>query len=142
MKLTLILLKGLFLIQLFCSFSSVDVFLSDFTYTDNGEQKLSEDCVLGVWNYTMTNAATPYEKGVIFITKSKDSYEVAVKIQNGMLTGQDVIVNKETVHFNVNIAGLERVSFALLVKDNKMMGESYSPTGTSQISGIRQLPGR
>ena len=142
MKLTLTLVKGIFLIQVFCSFLSVDFFQFDFAYANNNEQIMYGDSVLGVWNYTMTNVASPYEKGMIFITKNEDSYEVAVKIQNGMLTGQDVVVDNESIHFNVNIAGLERVTFALVVKDDKMMGESYSPTGTSQILGVRHLPGR
>lgn len=142
MKLTLTLVKGIFLIQVFCSLLSVDFFQFDFAYADNNEQIMYEDSVLGVWNYTMTNVASPYEKGMIFITKNEDSYEVAVKIQNGMLTGQDVVVENDNIHFNVNIAGLERVTFALVVKDDKMMGESYSPTGSSQILGVRQLPER
>jgi hypothetical protein len=40
----------------------------------------------------------------------------------------------------MNIAGLERVSFVLLVDGNRITGESYSKNGSSQIIGSRKYP--
>ena len=103
---------------------------------------IDKDVVLGVWNCSMTNVSSPYEHGVFFITKQGETYDVVVQFSNGMLSGQDVIVEEEHIKFNLNIAGLERVSFVMLVKGNRIIGESYSMKNSSQISGVRQLPVR
>ncbi|WP_286815127.1 hypothetical protein, partial [Maribacter sp. UBA849] len=59
-----------------------------------------------------------------------------------MLTGQDVVVKDNGINFNVNFEGLKRVSFVLVVENDKIVGESYSAIGTSEIFGVRQLPGQ
>ncbi|PHN94139.1 hypothetical protein CSC80_01950 [Maribacter sp. 6B07] len=128
------------------------VVLYSFTTTENYPYKnsvaketialISTDSVLGVWKYTMTNVDAPYEKGMFFITQKGDSYDVAVKLGTGMLTGQDVVVKDNGINFNVNFEGLKRVSFVLVVENDKIVGESYSAIGTSEIFGVRQLPGQ
>jgi len=128
------------------------VVLCSFTTTENYPYKnsvaketialISTDSVLGVWKYTMTNVDAPYEKGMFFITQKGDSYDVALKLGTGMLTGQDVVVKDNGINFNVNFEGLKRVSFVLVVENDKIVGESYSTIGTSEIFGVRQLPGQ
>ncbi|WP_405410223.1 hypothetical protein [Maribacter sp. Asnod1-A12] len=142
MKINLNLFRGILLILVFCSFSSVKSFESDIFFQQIKAKSFSNDSVLGVWKYTMTNVDVPYEKGIFFITKKGDLYDVAVKLGTGILTGQDVIVQNSTINFNVNFEGLKRVSFVLTVKDDKIMGESYSAIGTSEILGVRQLLGQ
>ncbi|MGO4918143.1 hypothetical protein [Maribacter spongiicola] len=140
MKFTHLILQGALLILAFCSFSSVKLDVTETTSQQLIEQTVVNDAVLGVWNYRMSNVDAPYEKGVFFITKNKDFYEVAVKLSTGILTGQDVVASDKGINFNVNFEGLKRVSFVLMVEEDKIMGETYSAIGTSDILGVRQKP--
>jgi len=106
------------------------------------ERLVSGESVLGIWNYTMINVESSYEKGVLFISKNENTYDVVIKYPEGIYTCQDVIIDNDRVNFNVNIAGLERVSFVLMVEGDLIIGESYSTSGSSQIKGTRQLPVR
>lgn len=108
------------------------------------EIPVANESTLGAWKYMMTNTTigSPYKEGVLFVTKKNDMYDVAVKFSNGILSGKDVIIKNEQIKFNLNIAGLERVSFVLFVEENRILGESYSVKGSSQITGMRQLPVR
>ncbi|WP_430427291.1 hypothetical protein [Maribacter litoralis] len=140
MKTVKFLVLGIVLIMAFSSFSSTQINSNRHHVSENSIAPLSSDTVLGVWKYKMTNVDAPYEKGVFFITKKGDFYDVAVKLTTGMLTGQDVLVKGNGINFNVNFEGLKRVSFVLVVEDDKIMGESYSAIGNSEILGARQLP--
>lgn len=141
MKTVKFLVLGIVLIMAFSSFSSTEINSKRHHVSENNSIALvNTDAVLGVWEYTMTNVDAPYEKGVFFITKKGDFYDVAVKLTTGMLTGQDVLVKGNGINFNVNFEGLKRVSFVLVVEDDKIMGESYSTIGNSEIFGVRQLP--
>lgn len=140
MKTVKFLVLGIVLIMAFSSFSSTQINSNRHHVSENSIAPISSDTVLGVWEYTMTNVDAPYEKGVFFITKKGDFYDVAVKLTTGMLTGQDVLVKGNGINFNVNFEGLKRVSFVLVVEDDKIMGESYSTIGNSEIFGVRQLP--
>lgn len=140
MKFTHFIIQGTLLVLVFCSFSSIELDVTKITNQQYIEQTVVNDTVLGVWKYRMSNVDAPYEKGLFFITKNKHSYEVAVKLSTGILTGQDVVVNDRGVNFNVNFEGLKRVSFVLMVEKDKIMGETYSSNGTSEILGVRQLP--
>jgi len=131
------------LVHVFYTVLSVDVNCFQPTSVDRiCEQSGAIENVLGVWNYTMTNAESSYEQGVLFVTKNDNTFDVALKFQNGMLSAQDVVVANGRINFNVNIAGLKRVSFVLLVEGDRIMGESYSNDGSGQIIGTRQLPVR
>ena len=140
MKTVKFLVLGIVLIMAFSSFSSTQINSNRHHVSENSIAPISSDTVLGVWKYKMTNVDAPYEKGVFFITKKGDFYDVAVKLTTGMLTGQDVLVKGNGINFNVNFEGLKRVSFVLVVEDNKIMGKSYSTIGNSEIFGVRQLP--
>ncbi|TVZ17017.1 hypothetical protein JM81_3291 [Maribacter sp. MAR_2009_72] len=106
--------------------------------------KHSPDSALGVWRFSFgnENISEVYKDGVLFVTKQNGSYDVAMKFKNGVLTGQDVEINENAIKFNVNIDGLERVSFVLLLDGNRIVGESYSAKGASKIYGKRQVPVR
>ncbi|WP_419214032.1 hypothetical protein ACNR9Q_07725 [Maribacter sp. X9] len=95
---------------------------------------------LGAWSYTMSNVKSPYKAGVLFISKIDGVYRIDVKFSNGILTGQDVVINGNQVKFNVNISGVERVSFTLEVEGDLIVGGSHSAKGSCQILGTRQLP--
>lgn len=142
MNITQILVKGIFLIQLLYLVSPIDIEKS-ISATDTFQEKMIfKEAVLGVWKYTMSNVDSPYEKGVLFISKNDTTFDVTITYPTGVLTGQDVIVHNGRINFNMNIAGLERVSFVLMAEGDRIMGESYSNNGSNQILGVRQLPGR
>lgn len=90
----------------------------------------------------MSNVEFIYEKGVLFISKNAYACDIAIKYPEGIYTCQDVVIDNDRINFNVNIAGLERVSFVLMVEGDRIIGESYSSAGSSQILGVRQLPVR
>ena len=121
MKTNSFIFQGLLLVLIFCSFSPADSYRSENPFQQKTEQNVSEDSVLGVWKYTMTNVDT-------------------VKLATGMLSGQDVIVQDKGINFNVNFEGLRRVSFVLKVSGDNIVGESYSANGTSEILAVRQFP--
>tara|TARA_R110002050_G_scaffold285988_1_gene435904 strand:+ start:477 stop:869 length:393 start_codon:yes stop_codon:yes gene_type:complete len=130
------------LIQLLYAFSAIKVPNLESDTNVLQECLVSGESVLGIWNYTMINVESSYEKGVLFISKNENTYDVVIKYPVGIYTCQDVIIDNDRVNFNVNIAGLERVSFVLMVEGDLIIGESYSTSGSSQIKGTRQLPVR
>lgn len=67
----------------------------------------SNDKALGVWDFSMTDIHTPYQEGLLFITKESGVYDVAVKVSTGVLSGEEVVVRDDRIHFNLNISGLE-----------------------------------
>ncbi|SKB25298.1 hypothetical protein SAMN05660866_00177 [Maribacter arcticus] len=137
-----IIVKSIFLIQLLYVFSAINVQNLESSTNVLQDQIVSSETILGVWNFTMSNAESAYEKGVLFISKNEVTYDVAIKYPEGIYTCQDVVIDIDRINFNVNIAGLERVSFVLMVEGDRIIGESYSNAGSSQILGIRQLPVR
>ena len=142
MKTIKFIVQVIALCVVFCSFTTTENYPYKNSVAKETIALISTDSVLGVWKYTMTNVDAPYEKGMFFITQKGDSYDVAVKLGTGMLTGQDVVVKDNGINFNVNFEGLKRVSFVLVVENDKIVGESYSAIGTSEIFGVRQLPGQ
>jgi len=142
MKINRYLLQGVLLILVFCSFSSIEPYELENYFQQKIEETVSNDSVLGVWKYTMINVDGPYEKGVFFITQRDGSYDVAVKLGTGTLTGQDIVVQENGINFNVNFEGLKRVSFKLKVNGDKIIGERISAIGANEILGVRQLPGK
>ncbi|WP_405380938.1 hypothetical protein [Maribacter sp. LLG6340-A2] len=104
----------------------------------------SPDTALGVWRFSFGSESINevYKDGVLFVTKQNGKYDIAMKFKNGILTGQDVVISEDSIKFNVNIDGLERVSFVLLLDGNRIMGQSYSAKGASKIFGVRQVPVR
>ena len=142
MNLTYFLASMVFLAQV--------VFPSSITLACNGtaasnklalcNQTFSNETALGVWEYNMTDIQAPYHEGILYITKKNGVYHIAVKVATGVLTGQEVSVNEDRINFNLNISGLERVSFVLLVTGDLLSGEGYSANGTNRITAKRLLP--
>jgi hypothetical protein len=139
---TQVIVKNIFLIQILFFYSAINVLNLESSTNVFQDQIYSSETILGVWNFTMSNVESTYEEGVLFISKNEDTYDVAIKYPEGIYTCQDVIIDNNRINFNVNIAGLERVSFVLMVEGDRIMGESYSDAGSNQILGLRQLPVR
>ena len=95
---------------------------------------------IGVWDYTVVGAGSEYEKGLLFIRKENENYVVEVQLSTGVLTGQDVQIEGDTVKFNIIIEGTDRVSVVLQVEDDTISGNSYSSQGNYKIVGKRKLP--
>lgn len=104
------------------------------------EQIKDKNPILGVWEFLMPDADAPYRKGRIFISKPNGVYQVVISLKTGSLNGQDVKVDDNRINFNINIEGIERTSFVLEVKDDKMIGEFYSDSSSSEFLAKRQLP--
>ncbi|WP_405398902.1 hypothetical protein [Maribacter sp. Asnod2-G09] len=104
------------------------------------EQIIDKSPVLGVWEFLMPDADAPYRKGRIFISKPNNVYQVVISLKTGSLNGQDIRVDDNRINFNINIEGIERTSFVLEVEGDKMIGEFYSESGSSDVLAKRQLP--
>ena len=131
-----VFLGHVFLSSIPTSWNSADV-LNGFSFYS---LPYSNDMVLGVWDYSMTDIPAPYQEGLIFVTKDYGVYDVAVKVSTGVLSGEKVVVRDNRIHFNLNISGLERASFVLLVEGDRLIGEVYSANWSSQISAKRLRP--
>lgn len=96
--------------------------------------------VVGVWNYEVEGTEDAYSKGVLFVRLENGQYIVEVHLGAGVLTGQDVNVEDDTLKFIVNLDGVERVAIVLNAKDDKIIGEASSTQGSFAINGTRKLP--
>ena len=74
------------------------------------------------------------------IRRENGAYIVDVQLASGALSGQDVQIEGDTIKFNMNIGGVERVSMLLVVAGNKISGDTYATKGNYKIKGIRKLP--
>lgn len=104
------------------------------------EQIIDENPVLGVWEFLMPEADAPYRKGRIFISKPNDDYQIVISLKTGSLNGQDIKVDNNRINFNINKEGIDRISFVLEVEGDKMIGESYSESGSNEVLAKRQIP--
>lgn len=143
MNLTYFLASMIFLAQVF--FSSITLACNG-TIVSNKlaicSQTILNEMALGAWEYSMTDMPAPYHEGVLYITKDNGVYNIAVNVATGVLTGQEVSVNEDRINFNLNISGLERVSFVLLVTGDRILGEGYSAHGSNKITAKRLYPER
>lgn len=95
---------------------------------------------LGVWDYEVQGTEEAYRKGVLFVRLENGQHIVEVHLGNGVLNGQDVQVQGDTVKFTVNIEGTERVSVVLNATADTMLGKASSSQGSFTIKGKRRLP--
>lgn len=95
---------------------------------------------LGVWDYEVSGTEDAYKKGVLFVRLENGQHKVEVHLGNGVLNGQDVEVNGNTLKFMVNIDGVERVAVVLNANEDSLVGEASSSQGTFKIKGSRKLP--
>lgn len=94
---------------------------------------------IGVWKCNIEGASPGYENGILFVRKENGSYSIEVQLSNGTLTGQDVLVEEDSIKFIVNIEGMERVSVVLKVIGDIVLGEAYSAKGSYVVKGARQI---
>ncbi len=95
---------------------------------------------LGVWDYEVKGTEDPYRKGVLFVRLENGEHIVEVHLGNGVLNGQDVQLQGDSLKFIVNLDGVERVAIVLQSKDDTIMGEASSSQGSFVINGTRRLP--
>ncbi len=95
---------------------------------------------VGVWNYEVKGAEEAYRKGVLFVRQENGTYFVEVHLDNGVLNGQDVQVQGDTLKFIVNLDGVERVYVVLDTKDDIIFGEASSSQESFIVKGTRRLP--
>jgi len=103
---------------------------------------VADEGPVGVWDYEVSGTEEAYRKGVLFVRLEKGKHIVEVHLGNGVLNGQDVEVEGNTLKFRVNIEGTERVSVVLNATSDTMQGQASSSQGSFTIKGTRKLPPR
>lgn len=100
------------------------------------------DGPIGVWDYEVEGTEDAYRSGILFVRKENGSHAVEVHLGSGVLNGQDVQVQGNTLKFNLNLDGVERVSVVLNVEKDRILGQVIYPQGTFTIKGNRKLAPR
>lgn len=95
---------------------------------------------VGVWDYEVEGTEDTYRTGVLFIRKENGAHLVEVHLGNGVLNGQDVQVQGNTIKFTLNLDGLERVSVVLNADNDVVLGQVTTDQGSYTIKGTRKLP--
>ncbi len=130
-------IAGLFL---FLLGTSVAVFATPSNHIPVFESVTLNQGPIGVWEYEVEGTEDAYRKGVLFVRLENGTPIVEVHLSNGVLTGQDVQLQGDTLKFIVNLDGVERVAVVLKSKDDRMIGEASSSQGSFIIKGSRKLP--
>lgn len=95
---------------------------------------------IGVWDYEVEGTEDTYRKGVLFVRKENGVHLVEVHLGSGVLNGQDVQVQGNSLKFTLNLDGLERVSVVLNADKNVILGQVTTGQDTYTIKGKRKLP--
>lgn len=101
---------------------------------------LISDGPVGVWDYEVEVTEDGYRTGTLFVRKENGVHVVEVHLGNGVLNGQDVQVKGNTLKFNLNLDGVERVSVVLNAEEDTILGQVTSNQGNFTIKGTRKLP--
>lgn len=104
------------------------------------QNPLVADGPMGVWDYEVEGTEDAYRTGTLFVRKENGAPIVEVHLGNGVLIGQDVQVQGNTLKFMLNLDGVERVSVVLNVEKDVILGEVTSSQGSFTIKGTRKLP--
>ena len=96
MNMTQIIVKSFFLIQILYAYSAINVLNFESSNDAFRERKTSEEAVLGVWNYAMSDVDFLYEKGILFISKKENIYDVILIIKYNL---KPIIKNKGSAIF-------------------------------------------
>lgn len=97
---------------------------------------------IGVWEYEVEGTEEAYKKGVLFVRLESGTPIVEVHLGNGVLNGQDVKLEGDTLKFMVNVDGIERVAVVLKSEGDTIIGEASSGQGNFTVKGSRKLPPR
>lgn len=106
--------------------------------TDKSDVSITKDELIGTWFYTVENVDYQYSKGALLITKENENYNVQVQLSQGVISGDEIEVNGNTITFSVNIEG-QTIAVKLTVEGEKISGESSSADGVFKIVGTRQV---
>lgn len=99
--------------------------------------ELSKSDILGVWDYTALDVPYEYSKGIIYITKEGKDHKVKVTIGESSLDGENVVVDKNEVRFQVYVEG-QTVDINLSAKGNDLSGQGSTSDGIFSLSGKRK----
>ena len=105
---------------------------------DKFDVLVTADELVGAWVYTVDNVDYQYSKGVLLIAKENGEYNVQVQLSQGVIPGEEVEVDGNTITFSVNIEG-QTISVKLTVEGEKIFGESSSSDGVFKIVGTKQV---
>jgi hypothetical protein len=97
---------------------------------------------IGVWEYEVEGTEDAYKKGVLFVRLENGTPIVEVHLGNGVLNGQDIQLQGDTLKFIVNLDGVERVAIVLKSTGDTIIGEASSGQGSFRIKGTRKSPPR
>lgn len=103
---------------------------------------LVADGPIGVWDYEVAGTEDAYGSGILFVRKENGVHVVEVHLGSGVLNGQDVQVQGNTLNFTLNLDGVERVSVVLNVEKDSILGQISYPHGTFTMNGNRKLAPR
>lgn len=93
--------------------------------------------ILGVWDYTAENVPYEYSKGIISITKVGKENKVKVTIGEISMDGENVVINKNEVRFQVFVEG-QTVDVNLSANGNDLSGQGSTVDGIFSLSGKRK----
>lgn len=100
----------------------------------------ANDGPLGTWDYEVKGTEEAYRKGVLFVRLENGQHFVEVHLGNGVLNGDDVKIEGNTLKFIVNLDGVQRVTVVLNANEDTIVGEASSSQGSFNITGSRKLP--
>ena len=93
--------------------------------------------ILGVWDYTAQDVPYEYSKGIIYITKEGKDLKVRVAIGESSLDGENVVLDKDEVRFQVYVEG-QTVDINLSAKGNDFSGQGSTTDGIFSLSGKKR----
>lgn len=93
--------------------------------------------ILGVWDYTAQDVPYEYSKGIIYITKEGKDLKVRVAIGESSLDGENVVLDKDEVRFQVYVEG-QTVDINLSAKGNDLSGQGSTTDGIFSLSGKKR----
>lgn len=127
---------------LFIFGTGIGVFAAPIQHIPAVESVIIDQGPIGVWDYEVEGTEDAYRKGVLFVRLENGTPIVEVHLGNGVLNGQDVKLEGDTLKFKVNVDGVERVAVVLKSEGNTIVGEASSGQGNFMVKGTRKLPPR
>lgn len=97
----------------------------------------------GVWDCKVVGAAPEYQYSTLFITKQEDGLpSVIVQLDRASLTGQDVGLGEKDLRFDINLEGVERVSFVLEADVDQLIGKVFTSGESLPVTCSRKSPSK
>lgn len=96
------------------------------------------DDLVGGWNYSVEGAPEGYQTGFMIIVKENDQYKVQIQTGGGTMLGENVVVKRNEISFNVMVEG-GQVSVVLTAKGSELTGKSTSSEGSYMIKGVKSI---